>query len=141
MNAPKPRAYSRETVVAEKLEDLVELGMLNTRFKDYFDLHFLAYKFTFANAALSISIATTFKRGGTSLPHGLPVGLTLAFSQDPAKIRGWEAFCRKTVSKAAVPALEEIVERLVEFLELPLAAAAKGEKLGKEWRSNRWTEE
>jgi len=68
------------------------------------------------------------------------VGLTLAFSQDPAKIRGWEAFCRKTVSKAAVPALEEVVQRLVEFLEPPLAAAAKVEKLGKEWISNRWTE-
>jgi hypothetical protein len=43
------------------------------------------------------------------------VGLTLAFSQDPAKIRGWEAFCRKTVSKAAVAAFEEIVQRLVSF--------------------------
>jgi predicted nucleotidyltransferase component of viral defense system len=140
MDAPKLRAYSRETVVAEKLEALVELGMLNTRFKDYFDLHFLAYKFTFEGAALSTSIATTFKRRGTPVPDGLPVGLTLAFSQDQAKIRGWEAFCRKTVSKAAVPALEEIVQRLVEFLEPPLVAAAKGEKLGKEWRSNRWTE-
>ena len=140
MDAPKLRAYSRETVIAEKFEAIVELGMLNTRFKDYFDLHFLAYKFTFAGADLSTSIAATFKRRGTSFPHGLPVGLTLAFSQDPAKIRGWEAFCRKTVSKAAVPALEEIVRRLAGFLEPPLAAAAKGEKLGKEWRSNRWTD-
>jgi predicted nucleotidyltransferase component of viral defense system len=139
MDAPKLRAYSRETVVAEKLEALVELGMLNTRFKDYFDLHFLAQKFTFEGVALSTSIATTFKRRGTPFPAGLPVGLTPAFSQDPAKIRGWAAFCGKSASKAAVPMLEEIVQRLVEFLEPPLAFAAKGEKLRKKWKSHRWT--
>ena len=40
MAAPKLMAYSRESVIAEKLEAIVELGMLNTRFKDYFDLHY-----------------------------------------------------------------------------------------------------
>ena len=30
--------YSRETVVAEKLQALVQLRILNTRMKDYFDL-------------------------------------------------------------------------------------------------------
>jgi hypothetical protein len=140
MKAPKLRAYSRETVVAEKLEAIVELGMVNTRFKDYFDLHFLALKFAFEGAALSTSIAMTFNRRGTPFPDGLPVGLTPTFSQDPAKMLGWEAFCRKTVSKAAVPALDEIVQRLIEFLEPPLAAAAKGEKLRKNWGSAGWTE-
>ena len=139
MDAPKLRAYSRETVVAEKLEALVELGMLNTRFKDYFDLHFLAHKFTFEGPALSTSIATTFKRRGTPFPVGLPVGLTETFSQDPAKTRGWEAFCRKTVSKAAVPALEEVVRELVEFLEPPLVAAAKVQTFSEKWESNHWT--
>jgi len=128
----------RETVVAEKLEALVELGMLNTRFKDYFDLHFLAGKFTFEGASLTTAIAATFKRRGTTFPAGLPVGLTPAFSQDPVKIRGWAAFCRKTSSKVAAPMLEEVVRRLVEFLQPPLEAAAKGEQFGKRWQSNRW---
>jgi predicted nucleotidyltransferase component of viral defense system len=140
MDAPKLRAYSRETVIAEKLQALVEWGMLNTRFKDYFDLHFLAHKFNFDGAALSTSIATTFERRGTPFPDGLPVGLTPTFAQDPAKIRGWEAFWRKTVSKAAVPGLEAIVQQLVEFLEPPLAAAAKGMSLRKNWKSKRWME-
>ena len=52
MAAPKLRAYSRETVVAEKLEAIVKLGMLNSRFKDYFDLHYLAQKFPFDGALL-----------------------------------------------------------------------------------------
>ncbi|MEO8735155.1 MAG: nucleotidyl transferase AbiEii/AbiGii toxin family protein [Edaphobacter sp.] len=36
--APMLSGYSRETVVAEKLQALVQLRMLNTRMKDYFDL-------------------------------------------------------------------------------------------------------
>ena len=73
MDAPKLRAYSRETVVSEKLEAIVELGMLNTRFKDYFDLHFLANRFDFDGVSLSASIAATFKRRGTAFPDGLPM--------------------------------------------------------------------
>lgn len=38
MPAPHLRVYPRYTVVAEKLEALTSLGMLNSRMKDYFDL-------------------------------------------------------------------------------------------------------
>ena len=139
MAAPKLRAYRRETVIAEKLEALVKLGMINTRFKDYFDLHFLAHKFSFEGVALSTAIAATFECRGTRFPEGLPVGLTVAFATDTAKIRGWESFYRKTVTKDAVPPLPEIVQQLVEFLEPPLTAASKGQPLNASWGSNRWT--
>jgi predicted nucleotidyltransferase component of viral defense system len=139
MAAPKLRAYPRETVVAEKLEAIVELGMLNTRFKDYFDLSYLAQTFPFEGTALSTAIAATFERRGTPFPNGLPLGLMPIFSRDSAKIRGWEAFCRKTVSKAATPLLEQVVQRLSEFLEPPLVAAAKRRVLRANWKSGHWT--
>ncbi len=44
--APSLRAYPRETVIAEKLEAMVDLGMANTRLKDFFDLIFLCEHFT-----------------------------------------------------------------------------------------------
>jgi predicted nucleotidyltransferase component of viral defense system len=138
MAAPKLRAYSRETVVAEKLEAIVKLGMLNTRFKDYFDLHYLAQKFPFDGALLVKSIAGTFARRGTAIPAGLPPGLTPMFGADPAKIRGWEAFWRKAGPKAAAPTLEAVIQLLVEFLEPPLDAAAKGKTLPAAWKSKRW---
>ncbi len=40
--APRLRAYPRYTVVAEKLDALVTLGIANSRMKDYFDLWVLA---------------------------------------------------------------------------------------------------
>ena len=138
MAAPRLRAYSRETVVAEKLEAIVKLGMLNSRFKDYFDLHYLAQKFPFQGDLLAKSIAATFARRGTALPTGLPAGLTPMFGSDPAKIRGWQAFWLKTGLKTPVPTLESVIQSLVKFLEPPLDAVAKRKTLTATWKSNRW---
>ena len=40
--APKLNAYPKETVVAEKFEAIVKLGMANSRMKDFYDLWVLA---------------------------------------------------------------------------------------------------
>lgn len=138
MTAPKLRAYARETVVAEKLEAIVKLGMLNSRFKDYFDLHYLAQRFPFDGELLAKSIAATFERRGTAFPAGLPAGLTPMFSSDPAKIRGWQAFWLKTGLKGECPPLPSVSLLLVKFLESPLEAAAKNEPLAATWKSARW---
>lgn len=138
MTAPKLRAYARETVVAEKLEAIVKLGMLNSRFKDYFDLHYLAQRFPYDGELLAKSIAATFERRGTALPTGLPAGLTPTFSSDPAKIRGWQAFWRKTGLKGECPPLPTVTLLLVKFLERPLEAASNDEPLAATWKSGRW---
>jgi hypothetical protein len=49
LDMPPPRllAYPPETVVAEKFQALVALGMLNSRMKDFFDLWAIAETFSF----------------------------------------------------------------------------------------------
>ena len=44
---PVLQAYPRETVIAEKLEALTALGLLNSRMKDYYDLALLARTYSF----------------------------------------------------------------------------------------------
>jgi predicted nucleotidyltransferase component of viral defense system len=44
MPAPQLKAYRRETVVAEKFEAMVKLGMLNSRMKDFYDVWELSQK-------------------------------------------------------------------------------------------------
>lgn len=39
-SAPRLKVYPRATVVAEKLEAIVSLGMTNSRMKDFFDIRF-----------------------------------------------------------------------------------------------------
>jgi hypothetical protein len=58
--APRLRAYPPETVVAEKFQAMVALGMLNTRMKDFFDLWAIAGAFAFDGAVLASAIRTTF---------------------------------------------------------------------------------
>jgi len=47
MPAPGLHAYPPETVVAEKFQALVALGMLNSRMKDFFDLWAISQRFSF----------------------------------------------------------------------------------------------
>ena len=44
---PRIRVYPREAVVAEKLHAMVTHGELNSRYKDFYDLHALAQHFDF----------------------------------------------------------------------------------------------
>jgi len=59
MSAPLIQAYPMNSVIAEKLEAIVSLGMLNRRMKDFFDIWFLARTFPFGAAALGDAIRAT----------------------------------------------------------------------------------
>jgi predicted nucleotidyltransferase component of viral defense system len=82
--APVLRAYPKETVVAEKLEALTALGMLNSRVKDYYDVALLARLYPFDGALLAEAIHSTFSHRGTTVEAN-PAGLTEAFTSDPAR--------------------------------------------------------
>lgn len=101
-------------MVAEKLEALVSLGMLNSRMKDYFDLWVLVTYSQFAPAILHKAIRSTFERRGTALPVKLPIGLSEEFAGDTQKNKQWLAFLRK--NGIAPKLLGEIVTDLRNFL-------------------------
>mgnify|MGYP003289745206 CR=1 FL=1 len=54
--APHLRSYTRESMVAEKFEAMVKLGMLNTRMKDFFDVWTVSQEFSFDGPTLSRAI-------------------------------------------------------------------------------------
>jgi len=132
---PKLRVYPRETVVAEKLEAIVKLGMLNTRFKDYYDLHYLCRAFDFEGTELARAVAATFGRRGTQIPVELPVGLTSAFADDAVKQTQWRAFRKRLGVRESPEILADLVNGLVTFLGGPLHAAARGEVFDVRWRA------
>ncbi len=121
--APRLRAYPRETVIAEKLEAMVQLGMANSRMKDFYDVAVLARDFDFDGAMLARAIGATFERRRTALPMTMPVALTAAFSKDSTKKTQWSGFVRKAGVRDA-GTLAETIEAVRAFVEVPLAAAA-----------------
>jgi len=78
-SAPILRVYPKETVIAEKYEAMVSLGMANSRMKDFYDLWVLARDFGFDGSILARAIRSTFERRGTTLPAKAPLALTKSF--------------------------------------------------------------
>lgn len=108
--APKLRIYPRYTVVAEKYEAIVSLGMVNTRLKDYFDMWIIFNSAELDLAVLNDAIDATFKRRNTQKPQNTPIGLTADFGQDAQKIKQWKVFIKKNQLHA--PDLNTVVEFL-----------------------------
>ncbi|RUL81699.1 nucleotidyl transferase AbiEii/AbiGii toxin family protein [Tautonia sociabilis] len=132
MEAPRLRAYPKETVVAEKLEALVKLGLANSRMKDFYDLVVMARTFAFRGELLCEAISRTFARRGTGLPGETPVALTEAFARDEGKQKQWAAF-RKRSGLADAGELEEVVKALKAFLQPVLRSAERGEPYRHSW--------
>jgi predicted nucleotidyltransferase component of viral defense system len=135
---PRLQAYPQETVVAEKFQALVHLGMANSRMKDYFDLWTMARDFTFAGDLVCAAIAATFARRATALPAEIPLGLSREFATDRAKRLQWQGFLRKGRLAADPPPLDEVVALLAEFLMPPVAALRAGAPWNAQWRDRAW---
>ena len=93
--APKLRAYPVYTVVAEKFQAMVWLGIANTRMKDFYDIWIIMQKFSFNGQLLAQAIEATFVRRNTLLPASAPLALSKVFSSDAVKQTQWKAFLRK----------------------------------------------
>jgi predicted nucleotidyltransferase component of viral defense system len=134
--APRLRAYRREVLIAEKFHAMVTLGLANSRMKDYFDIAFLAERFSFEGADLARAIQATFARRQTPLPAAVPFGLTEEFALDPSKRTQWVQFGRRV--QAGAGTLDDAVA-LVRSLVWPAAqAAAAGRLFDATWNHGRW---
>ena len=132
---PKPHllAYRRETVVAEKFQAMVVLGMANSRMKDFYDLWTLAMQFRFEGMPFSQALKATFTRRKTALPTETPLALTPEFHQDRAKQAQWTAFLRKGQLRTASKTLPEVIVLLADFLMPPTLAMASDQTFEKVW--------
>jgi predicted nucleotidyltransferase component of viral defense system len=119
--APHLRAYARETVITEKFQAMVVLGLANSRMKDLYDIWLLSQAYEFKDDRLARAIAATFKRRNTAIPTERPDALSQAFAEDPAKVQQWAAFIDNVEVKPG--SLTKIVDELAAFLMLQAAKA------------------
>lgn len=109
--APDVWVYPAATVVAEKLQAIVDLGIRTSRMKDFHDLLVLLKMQVATASQLEEAIEATFARRRTPIPSGIPVGLSEDFSSDPAKRSQWNAF-RKRLRLEEERSLTEVVADL-----------------------------
>ena len=132
LNFPAPRllCYSRESSIAEKLEAMVTLGMLNSRMKDFYDIWLLSRQFDFDGTRLSEAIRLTFERRGTALPEKIEA-FTKVFMD--AKQAQWTAFWRRLQQHHLPASFNEVTTAVSGFLAPIIVAIASGKPNPASW--------
>ena len=113
------RAYSPETVIAEKFQAIVALGIVNGRMKDYYDLWALPKAVELNLDDLRTSIEMTFERRQTGVPKERPPGLSQGFATDATKSAQWLAYSEATEIEGL--SLGQVVDDIWTTLE-PICA-------------------
>jgi hypothetical protein len=112
--APELVGYPVETTIAEKLEAIVDLGLTNSRMKDFFDLWSLLGNLALDGETMTAAVKATFVRRGTATPSSLPVGLTEQFATERAKVAQWSAFTSR-LRITNPPPLPTVIVRIAAF--------------------------
>jgi Nucleotidyl transferase AbiEii toxin, Type IV TA system len=141
LGLPKAKllTYPRESVVAEKFEAMVSLGLANSRMKDFYDIRSLSRDFPFEAASLSEAIKQTFARRDTKLPSGTPLVFTSEFFDDTDKKKQWAAFCNKNRNYVPEVSLESVCKEIAVFLMPVVDGLNSKTALAKKWLDGAWT--
>lgn len=125
MDIPKVYAYSINSVVAEKFEAFVSLGLANSRYKDFYDIYVLANRYNFDGTELMNAIKETFNHRGTSFDD--IAAFENGFTDDETRLMRWNSFVKK--KKALVKLGFEETVQLLKILLFPIVDAIKKDEL------------
>lgn len=87
-------AYPDATLAAEKMEAVVSLGVINSRYKDLFDLFALLVEGELSPEEVAAATGNTFRRRGTALPE-MPDGLSVEHWESAGFATEWSRFLRR----------------------------------------------
>ena len=132
MEPPVVKAYSVETIVAEKFEASLDLAELNSRMKDFYDVWMLSHAYPFHGAVLQDAITATCARRSTPLSsQGLVFSKEFADRSD--KQTQWTTFLRKAQITGIPEDFPVIMAGMGKFLHPVAEASEKQLRFEKEW--------
>lgn len=111
---PNIRSYPPATVIAEKFQAMVALGVVNGRMKDYYDLWAIPQAIPISDDDLDAAINATFARRQTPVPDERPPGLSAEMFGDALKQKQWGAYANSLELDAV--SLEIVIERVWELV-------------------------
>ncbi len=113
MSKPYIRVYPPETVIAEKFHAMINLGMINSRMKDFYDIWFMANSMEFNFHLLREAILNTFGERQTDIPREIPSALTDTFANQKQVL--WTGFLKKNQIEDAPQSLIDVIQILKKF--------------------------
>ena len=114
MQVPVIQAYSKETVIAEKFQAMIELSVVNSRMKDFYDVYKLLAENEFDNDTLEEAIKATFANRETSYTENHAL-FTAEFATNLQRKRSWTAFLNK-INRDKELEFEDVMRLIYEKL-------------------------
>jgi hypothetical protein len=130
---PSVQGYSKESAIAEKLQIIVRLGILNSRLKDFYDIWLLSGQFDFDGQTLASAIQQTFRARETEIP-AQPDALMAAFAQDADKQSQWRGFRRRNLLEDAPESLLDVADCISTFLAPVVETIVLGKTFNEVWK-------
>jgi predicted nucleotidyltransferase component of viral defense system len=124
MEIPKVYAYSIYSVIAEKFEASVSLGLANGRYKDFYDIYVLADRYDLDGAELKNAIVETFTHRDTGFDD--IVAFKDDFTEDATRQGRWRSFIKKKKALVKVEFAETM--ELIKKLLSPIVNAIQNDK-------------
>lgn len=111
-------AYNLETVLAEKMESIMSRGVLNTRMRDFYDIHILQtlQSENIDYALLNKAIKATAGKRGTEQLFENTIPELVYILQNTEIIRLWGIFCKK-FSYASNLEYEQVSKTIKDLFE------------------------
>lgn len=137
LDFPKPhlKGYPAESVVSEKFEAMVKLGLLNSRMKDFYDIWLMMRQFDFNGSNLSEALKRTFEHRKTLFPQSKPLFAEEIYDEKSDRQTLWKAFLKKGDIRHVPEKLAITAKDIEEFLIRPLNAINKGQGFEEEWKA------
>ena len=134
MEAPEVYAYSIYSVIAEKFEAFVSLGLANGRYKDFYDIYVLSENYDLDGEELRNAIKETFAHRGTSF--GDIVAFEQEFTEDTVRQNRWNSFIKKKKAMVKVDFVGAIAQS--KKLLMPIVEAInENEEFRFKWSHNK----
>lgn len=108
-------AYSLETVLAEKFQTMIDLGTINSRMKDFFDVYMILKGDKVDHGLLKEAVVEVFANRGTR-PDAEHVVFSDEFAQNEVRQKMWKSYLKKIKYKDELP-FNEVMSVIKERLQ------------------------
>lgn len=130
MESPKLFGYTMVTSIAEKFEAFVNLGLANSRYKDFYDIYVLAIRYDINGNMLEHAIMKTFEHRATTFDD--IVAFDNNFAVDKIRQSRWKAFIRKKKAMINVE-FQETLDVVMNLLTPVIDAIENNENYEQVW--------
>lgn len=132
MQHPRLLGYTQETVIAEKLESIARLELINSRVKDFYDIWLLSRENAFEGKTLQRALIQTFNNRKMELSADV-VGIIDGYSKMARATEGWSILRRKSRLEDAPGDFQSIAEGIKEFVEPLIESIEQGRPSPGKW--------